>query len=442
MLTQGDIIEMRDHHDAVAHGGWSIDLHPADGIYADRPSCDQWHAKGVFQIPYRCLYSRNITDLFLTGRLISASHVAFGSTRVMGTCAAVGQAAGMAAAICAREKMLPAAAGAPERVSVLQNELMRTGQYIPRFRLLDRDDLAPRAKITASSRLQLAELKADGPWLKLERSWAQMLPVAAGPVPKATFTVRAESHTKLRVELRASARADTFTPDVVLGESTFDLEAGVERQVTAQFQAGSEESRYLWYCLMKNGAVSARLSEQRVTGVLSVSHRSTQVPTRDIGVETFGMWCPSRRPDGRNLACVIDPPLDVFGPEQVVNGLARPVAGPNAWVAAFDDSGSVLILQWEAPQKIGKIEFAFDTDWDHPMESVQRSHPERTIPFCVKRYRIGDAAGKILAEAKDNHRTRNTIRFGKGVETDKLVVRLIDTWGSVPPALFEIRCYP
>ena len=67
ILRQQDIIEQRLHADAVAFGGWSVDLHPSDGIYSDQPGCNQWHSKGIYQIPYRCLYSRNISNLFLAG---------------------------------------------------------------------------------------------------------------------------------------------------------------------------------------------------------------------------------------------------------------------------------------------------------------------------------------------------------------------------------------
>ncbi|MGN6554611.1 MAG: FAD-dependent oxidoreductase, partial [Verrucomicrobiota bacterium] len=87
MMTQQDIVEQRKHADAVSFGGWAIDLHPVEGVYSRQSGCTQWHSKGVYQIPYRALYSRNIKNLFLAGRIISASHVAFGSTRVMATCA-------------------------------------------------------------------------------------------------------------------------------------------------------------------------------------------------------------------------------------------------------------------------------------------------------------------------------------------------------------------
>ena len=53
MLTQSDIVEQRQFHDAVAHGGWSIDLHPADGVFSEKPGCNQWHSKGVYEISFR-----------------------------------------------------------------------------------------------------------------------------------------------------------------------------------------------------------------------------------------------------------------------------------------------------------------------------------------------------------------------------------------------------
>ena len=74
ILTQQDIVEQRNHYDAVSFGGWAIDLHPVEGIYGDKAPCNQWHSKGVYKIPYRCLYSRNIKNLFLRD-VLSALHI-------------------------------------------------------------------------------------------------------------------------------------------------------------------------------------------------------------------------------------------------------------------------------------------------------------------------------------------------------------------------------
>src|SRR5690606_28826241 len=440
ILTQQDVVEQRHHDDAVAYGGWSIDLHPADGVFSEKPGCDQWHARGVFQMPYSMMYSRNIHNLFLAGRIISASHVAFGSTRVMATLANAAQAVGIAAALCTRDGLLPADISQPDRIRELQRNLMRVGQHIPGFRLDDPDDLVQQAHIRASSSLELAALRPDGPLRRLEHSWAQMLPVSAGRAPAVTFMVQADSTTTLELQLRTSDRPDNYTPDVILGRRIVNLQAG-DNSVTADFDVQVDEPRYLFYCLMKNEQVSVRCSEQRVTGILSVRYHRTQQPEHDIGVEVFEFWCPQRRPGGHNFAMTIEPPLNVFAPENVANGIARPTSQPNAWVAAFNDTAPRLTLEWDAPQTIGQIVFGFDTDFDHPMESVLLGHPEDAMPFCIKHYRVLDDSGRVLAEVSDNHQTQNFLTLEQPVTTRQLQIEVLAVHSPAPAAIFSVRCY-
>src|SRR5690606_39117413 len=148
-----DLVEQRTHEDAVAYGGWSIDLHPADGVFSERQPCNQWHSKGVFQIPYRCYYSKNIRNLFFAGRIISVSHVAFGATRVMATCGYGAQAVAVAAALCLKYNKQPEDLYKEGYLHLLQKELMKTGQHIPGMVLEDREDLVQQATLQASSEL-------------------------------------------------------------------------------------------------------------------------------------------------------------------------------------------------------------------------------------------------------------------------------------------------
>ncbi len=441
ILTQRDIIEQHQHQDAVAHGGWSIDLHPADGVYSERPPCSQWHARGVYQIPYRCLYSRNIKNLFLAGRIISTSHVAFASTRVMGTCAAVGQAAGMAAALCKREGLFPRQIGEPAHIGQLQMELLSTGQHIPGFRLEDPEDVAQKAKVTASSELHLAELKPDGPVIPLNHSWAQMLPVPAGSLPRLSFTVDVSADTELELQLCTSSRPENYTPDVILAEKRLKLRVGREQRVAADFNVEIDTPRYVFVCLVRNEQVSVHCTTQRLTGILSVCMTGKQEGDVKLGIETIEFWCPRRRPEGHNLAVTIDPPLVCFSPGNVINGFSRPTSSVNAWVADPSDPEPTLTLEWKTPQTIARIELAFDTDFDHPLESVQWGHPERALPFCVKGYRILDGNGRVLAQCDNNHQTRNSVVLEAPVTTDRLVIKLDETQGNVPAALFALRCY-
>ncbi len=190
------------------------------------------------------------------------------------------------------------------------------------------------------------------------------------------------------------------------------------------------------------------LSSERVTGILSLSQSmnaavakgSKQEPPPGIGIDSFEFWLPARRPNGKNLAMSISPPIDAFRPEFVINGVARPTTQPNAWVAAPDDAHPKLSLHWPQQQHIARIELSFDTDFDHPMESVLMGHPERDMPFCVCHYRICSGEGKLLADVRDNHQTRNRITLQEPVTTDSIHLEILETHGA-PAAILEVRCY-
>ncbi len=107
ILTQNDIDEARHFQDEVAYGGWSMDDHNPAGIKTSLPPNIHHPVKSPYSIPYRCLYSENIENLFFAGRNISATHMALSSTRVMATCALMGQAVGTACAVAKKYAVSP-----------------------------------------------------------------------------------------------------------------------------------------------------------------------------------------------------------------------------------------------------------------------------------------------------------------------------------------------
>lgn len=448
MLHQQDVVEQRAHYDDVAFGGWSIDLHPADGVFSEKPGCNQWHSKGIYGIPYRTYYSRNIKNLFLAGRIISASHVAFGSARVMATSAHGGQAVGMAAVLCTRENLLPKDLAAPERVAELQQELLKIGQHIPNLRLKDGQDLVQSAALSASSTLVLRELTEDTDPLPMEFSIGQLLPVQAGAFPKIIVHPYASQPTELEVELRIASRSDNHTPDILLAAKTLALAPG-RNCIHLEWDVTIAESAYAFLIFRKNENVSFRYSEKRITGVLSVfnlvneavSNYGRQEPTEDIGVDTFEFWCPQRRPAGLNLALKVESGLPFFAAENIRNGLQRPTNQPNAWVADPADQDPELQIRWKEPKEIGRVELSFDTDFDHPMENVLMTHPETVMPFCVQAFRVLDDAGNVLFTETTNHETRRTIRFEKPVKTSGLRIQIDHPSAQTPAALMEVRAY-
>ncbi|HHW08566.1 MAG TPA: FAD-dependent oxidoreductase [Firmicutes bacterium] len=130
ILTQNDVRAEGRFPDLVAYGGWPMDDHHPGGLrWKGRPTI--FHpAPSPFGIPYRCLYSKNIENLYFAGRNISTTHAALSSTRVMATCAILGQAVGTAAAIAVKEGLTPR--GVYERkISELQQRLMADDCYLP-----------------------------------------------------------------------------------------------------------------------------------------------------------------------------------------------------------------------------------------------------------------------------------------------------------------------
>jgi len=151
-LTTDDVVKVKKFpEETIARGCWFFDLHcPLGRCYPGNvftyavcskqckiePPCimktkyyDQlldspYLPKGeYYDIPYGCIVAKDIDNLFVSGRCISASHEAMGSTRVIGTCFAIGEAAGTAAVMSLHEKTNPAKLN----IKKLQNQLRKNG---------------------------------------------------------------------------------------------------------------------------------------------------------------------------------------------------------------------------------------------------------------------------------------------------------------------------
>lgn len=113
ILREQDLTRPIPYEDGTCTTTWRIDQHyPMEKNSADYPG-EEWMSYGKlmpidpYAIPYRCLYSRDVPNLFMAGRDISVTHVALGSVRVMRTCAMMGEVVGMAAAVCCRRGTMP-----------------------------------------------------------------------------------------------------------------------------------------------------------------------------------------------------------------------------------------------------------------------------------------------------------------------------------------------
>lgn len=130
IMTQNDVREGGHFDDLIAYGGWSMDDHNPAGFRTREQPTIYHPAPSPYGIPYRCTYSRSIANLMFAGRNISVTHSAMSSTRVMATCAMLGQAVGVAASIAVREDVSPR--GVYERfIGEVKQTLMDDDCYLP-----------------------------------------------------------------------------------------------------------------------------------------------------------------------------------------------------------------------------------------------------------------------------------------------------------------------
>jgi hypothetical protein len=121
-LTEDDVLTSKAFADGIACGAFAIDIHPPQG----EQQVFSGSGKSVYEIPYRCLLPQGVDNLWVAGRCICATHAAFGSARVMATAMAMGQGAGVAAAIATELGIITRQID----VSEVRKKLIEQGQYL------------------------------------------------------------------------------------------------------------------------------------------------------------------------------------------------------------------------------------------------------------------------------------------------------------------------
>ena len=115
-----DIKNSRKFDDRIAVCANSVDIHQKNGVAYTAHTSDNYY------IPLSCLISNRIDNLLTAGKSLSADKYAFAAVRVMPTCIAMGQAAGIAAAIAVEQEI--SAGEVPYRQ--VQTRLLRSGAYL------------------------------------------------------------------------------------------------------------------------------------------------------------------------------------------------------------------------------------------------------------------------------------------------------------------------
>lgn len=448
MITQNDVIAQQPFEDRIAFGGWMVDLHPPKGMYTEQGAAQNMYGNGVFHIPFRSLYSINVGNLLFAGRNISASHAGFGATRVMATCAVMGEAAGTAAAMCLQLEASPRTL-AREHIHALQQQLLAQDASVMGIRNQDPKDLARSAKVTASSSLQRFDIGQSDRVRALDRDIGFLVPVEPR-LDSIEILVDASKDVSLDIELWATERAENYLPHRLVSKVSVTVKQGAAQWVRAQLPWSPEAAANACVILRACDGVAVHLNQQARTGTLTYVHKPERQPNQ-FHIDNTDAYPPLALAwDMKELArtsvcCRTGAPTTAFAPAKVINGFARPYGGPNCWSSAPIDGEEWISLELAGDQALSKVVITFNDDLNEHLNNLHKWRtPFRVMPDLVKDYRIEtrvNGAWRTSAEVTDNRKRRRSHDLDVGLRADAVRLVVESTHGAPCAEVFEIRIY-
>ncbi len=444
VMTANDALAGTMFPDRISYGGWGLDTH--DPLGMENPTGNGfWRSHpGVplYSIPYRCIYSKNVSNLFLCGRSISVTHIAFGTIRVMATLFQLGQAAGTAAAV-AHEKggITPRECGA-RHIKEIQQRLLKDDHYIPRIQNEDPLDLARTAKASSSeggprrqtygasdpglrrkdclahacSRVRRAARFERGGLKTLDA--VSLLLVNDGKKPvEATLNVFLADNQSWRPDDRPAAVLKATVPAGHNGLVRFAPESPI-----------AVDAKFVWIEVVPVKGISWALREG-TTGSSDLRAYCTKGREKWTAV------------DGQQYSFVTEPALvrEVdFNVAAVIDGVARLEDGVyHGWRSNPDEKLPQSVrLDFPAPVTLREVRITFDPNLS---SARQYARPKELVKSYVLE---GFADGRWKRLASDcNNQLRHRVHRFPAERLDALRVTVKETWGDRSARIFEIRAY-
>lgn len=446
VLTQNDIMEQRRYDDAIGFGGWSIDLHAAGGVYHPGAPAKNLFPAGVYHIPFGILYSRNVTNMMMAGRNVSATHVGFGTLRVMATCAVMGEAAGTGAALAVREGLSPRELR-ENHMGLLREALMEQDASVLGAVWDSPRDLALRAQATASSTLRDLSAEAtatDAEPYTLNGDFGILLPVDP-ELNGVEVLVSARAAARVTVELWETGGGENHIPVDLVDSAELELEEGTD-WVALPFAHRPETPRNVVVLFRKSPDVDLFLtSTPGPYGVLGLAEREPRVRRTD-GLPQSNSWdaAPFRR---RGVSMRVASATSAYDPAKVVGGYQRPYDGPQLWSSETMRAGRQewIALDWTEPVEFSRLDVIFNDDVD---EDIINLHHHRTpfdiVPELVRDYRVEakvDGAWVELEQVEGNRHRRRVHAFENPVRADAIRLLIDATNGADRASVVAMRVF-
>lgn len=447
VLTQNDIMEQRRFDDAIGFGGWSIDLHAPGGVYHAGPAAKNLFPAGVYHIPFGILYSRNVTNMMMAGRNVSATHVGFGTLRVMATCAIMGEAAGTGAALAVQRGVTPRELR-ESHLGLLRETLLRQDASVLGAEWASSRDLAFSAEVTASSTLgdlgvEAAAVEVE-PYSIAEGDFAVVMP-ADPEVAGVEVLVSAARPIRMTAELWETGGGENHIPVDHLDTAELELAEGAH-WVRLPFAHRPETPRNVVLVLRKTSGVEVFLTRTPGPyGVLGLAEREPRVRRTD-GLPQSNSWdaAPFRR---RGICLRVAQETAAYAPAKVVGGYQRPYDGPQLWSSEAMRAGrdEWIALSWPHAIEFARVDLIFNDDVD---EDIINLHHHRTpfdiVPELVRDYRLEariDGDWREIERVRDNRHRHRVHTFERPVTADAVRVRIEATNGAERANVVAVRVF-
>jgi hypothetical protein len=439
VLTQQDLEAGRRFADDIAYGGHDLDDHQSLG--AAGSNIFGHSIPPMYGIPFRACYSRSIDNLLLAGRLISATHLAHSSTRVMRTGAAIGQAVGLAAALCCEHGLTPRDLH-DQRISELQQTLLRRDGTILGEPVGADGDLARDADVKASSEVRFNDQQVEH-MAPLVATAGNLLHDWPERITELQFYLKNDSPVDQTMALTVyhSRRDPGWTTAAQYGrqrwndladsafsvvtERTFVLPGGFDGWHTVQFDKPIKleprdpasdadriivslgENRSVWWGLMR--------SPIEICDMVEHSHHE-----------------PHWQQISAMASMRFTPEIPLGDASSVTNGYHRRFSrGPtNMWMSS-DPLPQNVTLTWKQPVEFNHVEITLDNLAAERSDNSWESG-ERVMPTLAKTYELAalvDGEWVVLAQEECNiHRFRTHVF--DSVTTDQLRLTITENHGD------------
>ncbi|CAM3339551.1 FAD-dependent oxidoreductase [Paenibacillus lupini] len=448
ILTQNDVISQVPFEDRIAFGGWSIDLHPPQGVYATESGSKHLHADGIYHIPFGSLYSRNVSNLLFAGRNVSASHVAFGTTRVMATCAVMGEAAGVGAALSVIKGVTPRELR-EKHLNELQQTMLRTDASVIGLHNTDSSDLARKGTVMSSSTMTGILLDRASEEYALKSDVGFIFPAEDG-FAGLSLLVTSLKETSLTIELWDTGRAENYVPANCRQELQVYVGTGEKQwiDVPADATRFAGESCNVFVIVRANEEVSLYKSDTPLSGVLAFERGVKPVVSSDLEdhqpdqpVIEWSMKRLVRQP----FCFAVE--TSAYSAAKVVDGYVRPFGGPHLWVSEPLVEGREEWVEVSLPRTadVQDIHITFNDDVNEDLINLHHHEtPFLIIPELVMSYELqAYTNGDWITVASDCHnRTRKKIHtLENAVKTDRIRIVVKETNGGNRAEVVEVRIY-